>query len=100
MGLEEIIDLVRANVVTVALAAVAFVALSLLALVVSGRKISRIWRRPVSATELRFRNVFAMMGVKRQEELIAGAARKYRCSRNEAMKHLLDQRDRDARSWR
>lgn len=93
-------NLLEENIVTAALAAVAFVTLFLLALAVSGRKISRIWRRPLSATELRFRNVFAMVGDKRREELIAGAARKYRCSRNEAMKHLLDQRDRDARSWR
>ncbi|MGB3387277.1 MAG: hypothetical protein WBA88_04775 [Pseudaminobacter sp.] len=60
----------------------------------------RPWRRPISTTELCFRNVFAMMGEERQEDLIASYAKKYHCGRQEAMRRALEQRDRDARSWR
>jgi len=41
-----------------------------------------------------------MMGEERQEDLIASYAKKYHCGRQEAMRRALEQRDRDARSWR
>jgi len=100
MSIEGILTLIRANGVTVFLAFAAVVILSFLALAISGVNIRHPWRRPMSATERRFRNVFAMMGESRRKELIAINVKKYRCSREAAMKHALEQRDRNARSWR
>jgi hypothetical protein len=54
----------------------------------------------MSTTELRFRNVFAMMSEERRQAMIASYVRKYNCNREEAMRHALEQRDRDVRSWR
>lgn len=100
MELNEIIALLRENFVTAVLAAIVLLFLAALALAVSGVKLRRLWRRPISATELRFCNVFSMMGEDRRQVLIESYAKKYRCGREAAMQHALEQRDRDARSWR
>jgi hypothetical protein len=100
MGLDEIIALGRDHLVTIILAVVAIAFLAALAFTVSGKRRWRPWRRPMSATERRFRNVFAIMEVGRREALIAHYAKKHRCGREAAMQHALDHRDQEARSWR
>ncbi|WP_274627573.1 hypothetical protein [Arvimicrobium flavum] len=100
MSLVENLTLAEAKATTAILAAVAIASLGLLALVVSGASLRRPWRHRMSATELRFRNVFALMDEKRREDLIASTRKKLRCDRDAAMKYVLDQRDLDARSWR
>lgn len=100
MGIEDALTLIRANGVTVFLAFAALVILSFLALAVSGINFRQSWRQRMSATELRFRNVFAMMGESKREDLIAHHARRHQCNRQEAMQYALEERDRYSRSWR
>jgi hypothetical protein len=56
--------------------------------------------RGYSETELRFRNVFAIMSEDQRRSLIDHYAKKHGCNREAAMRHALDDRDREARSWR
>lgn len=100
METDVIIALVRDNVVTSIAAAATFVLLMLHGVAVSGCRLRAPWRRPLSATERRFQNVFWTIGNERREEIIAKYQWDFRCGRIAAMQHALDQRDRDVRAWR
>lgn len=100
MSLHEITALLRDNLTSTALAAAAVIFACLLALAVNGVRLRNPLRRSMSTTELRFRNVFAMISEERRQAMIASYVRKYNCNREEAMRHALEQRDRDVRSWR
>lgn len=100
MSLHDVIALLHDNMATTVLAAVAVMFLILLALAVNGVRLRNPLRRTISSTELRFRNVFAMMSDDRRQSLIDSYSHKYHCGRAEAMRHALEQRDRDVRSWR
>lgn len=100
MGVYDITTFLRENLATTVLAIVAVMFVCLLALAVNGVRLRNPLRRTMSSTELRFRNVFAMMSEERRKAMIESYARKYRCGREDAMGHALEQRDRDVRSWR
>lgn len=100
METDAIIALVRDNLVTSIAAAATVVLLIMHGVAVSGRRLLAPWRRPLSATERRFRNVFWTIGKERREEIVAKYQRDFRCGRIAAMQHALDQRDREVRAWR
>ncbi|KQZ99578.1 hypothetical protein ASD64_14700 [Mesorhizobium sp. Root157] len=100
MGMHEITALLRDNIASAALAIVAVVFACMLVLTINGVRLRNPFRRKVSSTELRFRNVFGMMGEERRQALIDSYCKKYKCNREQAMRHALEERDRDARSWR
>ncbi|WP_457580308.1 hypothetical protein [Ensifer canadensis] len=52
-----------------------------------------------SATERQFRNVFAIMDEGRRQSLINYYMNKYGCSREQAMRRAMDERNRDANRW-
>ncbi|MCD1266053.1 hypothetical protein B5M44_24945 [Shinella sumterensis] len=57
------------------------------------------WRGKSSATESRFRNVFAMMNEDRRQSIIRYHMQKYECGREEAMRRAIDDKSRDSERW-
>ena len=100
MSLHEITALLRDNLAWIPLATVATIFGCMLACAINGVRFPNPLRRTMSSTERRFRNVFAMMSEERRQAMVDRYANKYRCGGEDAMWHVLDERDRDVRSWR
>lgn len=100
MELEQILATVRGNMGTVMLAVVALVVLAALFMTISGVRLKRPGTAPLlSADELRFRNVFAMMSEDRRQSLISYYSHKHECGREEAMRRAIEDRARDEGRW-
>ncbi|MDX3929209.1 MAG: hypothetical protein QHC90_25835 [Shinella sp.] len=62
-----------------------------------GRKLASV--EGLSTVEQRFRNVYAIMDESRRQSIIRYYMEKYECSREEAMRRAVEERERDTSRW-
>ncbi|WP_395517217.1 hypothetical protein [Pseudorhizobium flavum] len=53
----------------------------------------------LSAIDRHFRNVFAIMDEPRRQSLVSYYMQKYECGREQAMRHAIEDRERDQRRY-
>lgn len=59
----------------------------------------RLSQPHTSAIDRHFRNVFAIMDEPRRQALVRYYMQKYECGRDDAMRHAIDDRERDQRRY-